>query len=168
MTTQSKASTATIKPKNARVKELAVARLEALEKKQGLRYGSLWTRTSPRTSASSREDQVSEMIARSEARRKKESAAKQIATLTDRMCFLALTAKRRSLKPAHETVWIHRMENRTGIRVEGFPRLRETNPAIRALGRAEALLVRLVWQWAKAEARKEMEAQELQEADARQ
>lgn len=159
--TNSKAKTLT--PSRTRVKELTIARLEALTEKQRLRRPKRRPRL-PTVSAPAKAQEAAfaALCTRYEANRKKEPLATQIRTLTERLCFTALTTKRRSLEPVHSSVSTHRLIERGGnCWVENCPRLKETGPAIRSLDRAEALLTRLVWRGAERQARQEMEAKEL-------
>lgn len=161
MTTQAKIISAkTPAPSRTRVKELAIARLEALTEKQRLRQPRSRCLPSMDARAERFMAQLTAAIAKSEAQRKKESAVKQIRVLTEHLCSTALGRKRQSLKAAQESAWIHRMMDRSGGSADGFPRLKNTNLCLRCFDRAEALLTRLVWQWAIQEARKEMETQE--------
>ena len=149
MTTQSKASTKTIKPKTpapsrTRVKELTIARLEALAEKQARRLPNIAAPAAERGEFTNR----------------------RAARLTQHLCLMAVLRKRRSLKRALPMAFVHWRLEADGEADPELPRDAKTDAAVRALGRAGAILTRLVWRGAEAEARREMEAKEAQEADA--
>ena len=155
-------------PSRTRVKELTIARLEALTEKQRVRLPR--SRRLPSVSAAEKARQADEAqrTALTERRRKKKPLATQITDLTEHLCLMALLKNRPSLKPGFFTAVFHRAAERMGNSgLEGLPpRVRETGPTMRSLDRAEALLTRLVWRGAEAQARREMEAsQGMQETD---
>lgn len=161
MTTKSKMTCAkTPAPSRTRVKELTLARLEALAEKQRLMQPR--SRRLPTVSAAekARQGALAETHARYEQRQKKEPLAKQIKSLAQAVCRASFQSRRRSLHAACLSAFAAQM---AGGYVEELPRVRETGPAIRSLDRAEALLTRLVWRGAEWQAR-----QEMKEADARQ
>lgn len=145
-------------PARARVKELAIARLEALTEKQQAR--TLSRRRRPLTQKQAR--QLADLEARSLASRLRESPGRQITAMTQSLCLMALATKRKSLRAGCQTACIAWQLGSEGL--SGLAHVKETNPAVRSLDRAEALLSRLVWQGAEAQARREMTTQRAQEA----